>query len=528
MIVSPIGRYTARLAAAGALTLALCGGAAAETTLRAVMHSDLKILDPVWSGTQIVRSHAYMVYDTLFALDAALKPQPQMVDKWEVSPDKLTYTFTLRDGLEWHDGKPVTAEDCIASLKRWAARDAMGQKLLDYTKELIPVEARTIRLVLKEPYGLVLESLAKPGGTAPFMMPKRVADTPASQQFTDPTGSGPFIFKADEWKPGSKVVYVRNPKYKPRAEPASGLGGGKVVKVDRVEWIAMTDQQTAVNALLSGEIDVIEQVSHDLIPLVEPEKSITLQRTALSNQFSLRLNWLHPPLDNPKIREAIGYALEQTDFLQASIGDKRYYRPCKTYFVCDTPFATTAGADGRLEGNAKKAQEMLKEAGYDGTPVVLMQSTDLAVLTNLAPVAKAQLERAGFKIDMQSMDWQTLVSRRVRKEPPAQGGWHLFITSWGSLDLLDPVTMQFLNASCDKSVQGWPCDARIEELRDQFAREADPAKRKAVVDELQTRALTLGTHFPLGEWYGVAALSTKVKNWPKAPSTVFWSVEKTP
>ena len=100
------------------------------------MHSDLKILDPIWTTAYITRNHGYMIYDTLFAIDANGQIKPQMVDKYELSADKLTWTFTLRDGLQWHDGAPVTAEDCVASIKRWGARDAMGQKLMTFVKDM--------------------------------------------------------------------------------------------------------------------------------------------------------------------------------------------------------------------------------------------------------------------------------------------------------------------------------------------------------------------------------------------------------
>src|SRR3989440_9175642 len=176
--------------------------------------------------------------------------------------DALPISFALRDGLEWHDGAPVTAEDCVASIKRWGARDAMGQKLMSYVAELAAPDAKTIRMTLKEPYGLVLQTLAKPGASVPFMMPKRVADTDPQKQITEYVGSGPFIFKADEWRPGEKAVYLKNTKYKPRSEPASGLSGGKVAKIDRVEWIWIADAQTQVNALINGEIDFIEAPPH--------------------------------------------------------------------------------------------------------------------------------------------------------------------------------------------------------------------------------------------------------------------------
>ena len=258
---------------------ALTGGmtaAEAQKTLRVVMHSDLKIVDPIWTTAYIVRNHGYMIYDTLFAQDANGEIKPQMADTYAVSDDKLTHTITLRDGLLWHDGAPVTAEDCAASIKRWGARDSVGQKLMSFVETISASDAKTIVIKLKSPTGLVLIGLGKPSSNVPFMMPKRVADTDPNTQISDFTGSGPFVFNKDMWKPGDKTTYVKFDKYKPRSEPASGLAGGKVVKVDRVEWRAMSDQQQIANALLSGEIDFVEQPKHDLIPLYKKDASMVV------------------------------------------------------------------------------------------------------------------------------------------------------------------------------------------------------------------------------------------------------------
>jgi peptide/nickel transport system substrate-binding protein len=323
------------------------------------------------------------------------------------------------------------------------------------------------------------------------------------------------------------VVYVKNAKYKPRAEPPSGLAGGKVVKVDRVEWIHIADVQTAMNALIGGEVDMVESPGHDLLPVLAKEKDIKLfNSNPTGNQYTFRFNVLHKPFDNPKIRTAALVAMSQEPFLQAVIGDKQWYKTCKAMFICGTPLETTAGLDGVLNGDAAKAQQMLKDAGYDGTPVVLMQSTDLQVLTNLAPVAKAQLEKAGFKVDMQSMDWQTLVARRTKKDPPNAGGWNAFLTSWVAADILNPVMAGFFNAACDKAMFGWPCDAEIEKLRDQYSKESDPAKQKAIVEAVQKRWVEYPTHVHLGQWYSPFALRKNVEGNMVAPVTVFWNVTK--
>ena len=268
------------------------------------MHSDLRVIDPGFTTAYITRDHGYMVYDTLLATDANFKIQPQMAD-WKVSDDKLTYTFTLRDGLKWHDGTPVTAEDCVASLKRWGRNDGMGQKLMDFTASLEAPDAKTIVLKLKEPYGLVLESIGKPSSLVPFMMPKRLAETPQGQQIPEQIGSGPFKFVKAEFQPGVKAVYEKNTDYVPRKEPASWTSGGKVVKVDRVEWITMADAQTAVNALQSGDIDFMEAPPYDLLPVLEANPDLKID---VLNKFGFqtlgRMNFLNPPFDNVKVRRA--------------------------------------------------------------------------------------------------------------------------------------------------------------------------------------------------------------------------------
>jgi peptide/nickel transport system substrate-binding protein len=501
---------------------------ASAQTIKAVMHSDVKILDPVFSGAYITRNHAYMIYDTLFAIDEKLQVKPQMVDSWTTSDDGLTWTFKLRDGLEWHDGTPVTSEDCVASLKRWAARDSMGQKLALSVQDYKVVDAKTFQIVLKEKFGPLLDALGKPSVVVPFMMPKKTAETDAFKQIDDYIGSGPFVFKKDEWKPGEKLVYLKNPKYKPRPEPMSGLAGGKVVSVDRVEWLWIPDAETQLNALLSGEIDMLESVSFDHLAVLEKNKDIRVIPSTTSSQYVFRMNWLQPPFNNQKIRQAVTYALAQEEFLQANVGDKRFYRACKAMFTCDTPLATTAGMDGLIEGNAAKARELLKEAGYDGTVVVIPQPTDLGVIKQLAPVAKSQLEKAGFKVEVQPMDWQSMVTRlTTKKGPPSEGGWNAFGTSWTQLDILDPLRTPNLATTCEKARGGWPCDEGMEKLRDKFVRAITPAEKKAVAEEVQTYAMQIVTHVPLGEWFDVGAVRSNIGTMAVPPPVpVFWGVTK--
>ncbi len=510
----------------GATTAALLSFSAQAQTLRAVMHADIKIIDPIWTSAYNIRNYGYMVYDTLLAMDENLVVRPQMLEGWKVSDDKLVYNFTLRDGLKFHDGAPVTSADCIASLQRWATKDGMAQKLFSFVKSLEAVNDKTFVLTLKEPYGLVLETLGKPSSYVPFIMPKRVADTPSNVQITDSTGSGPFVFRKDLWRPGEMTVYDKFKDYKPRSEPASGLSGGKVVYVDRVEWLNITDAQTAVNALLNGEIDYIDQPQIDLLPLLEKDKNVKLSNlNPLGVQLNFRFNTLHKPFDNPKIRQAVLYALNQKDLLVAGFGSPEYYTECKALFVCGTSLATTAGYEDKLESDFAKSKAILKEEGYDGTPVVLLYATDTQT-GRLTPVVKSLLERGGFVVDMQAMDWQTVLSRRTRKEAPDKGGWHGFITTWVSADILDPVMTSYLAANCEKANVGWPCDATIEKLRGEYAKAGTDAKRKELATAVQVRASEFPTHVQLGQYNTPSAIRNTLSGHLQAPVPMFWNVKK--
>ena len=498
-----------------------------QKVLRIAPHSNLTILDPIWTTAYITRNHGYLIYDTLFGMDAAGKIRPQMVEKWDVSKDKKTWTFTLRDGLEFHDGKPVTGEDVIASLARWGKRDAMGEKLMGFVEGMEAVSAKSFRIKLKEPYGLVLESLGKPSSNVPFIMPKRVADTPVDKQIDDSTGSGPFVFDKAQWKPGEKVVYLRNEKYRPRSEPPSGTAGGKVAKVDRVEWVIIKDPQTQANALAANEIDVIESPAHELYNTLKANPDIQIfEPNPLGFGAILRFNHLQPPFDNPKVRQAAMAALNQPAFLRAQVGVAELYRTCFSIYPCNSALVTSKGMDFIAKPDLKRAQQLLQESGYDGRPIVIMQPTDLIAIAKLPVVATQLLRQAGFKVDMQAMDWQTLVSRRAKKDPPAQGGWNIFLTVWASIDAANAISMNALNAACDKAWFGWPCDQELERLRDAFARADDEQERKALAEQMQVRAMEVGTHVPVGEYRIPAAARKNLKGFVTGYFLVPWGIEK--
>src|ERR1700751_3459706 len=503
--------------------------AADKKTITAVMHSDLRIIDPLFTTAYITRDHGYMVYDTLLATDSNFKVQPQMAD-WKVSDDKLTYTFTLRDGLKWHDGSPVTAEDCAASLKRWGKNDNMGQKLMDFTASIEAPDAKTIVLKLKEPYGLVLESIAKPSSYVPFMMPKRLAETPVGKQMAEQIGSGPFKFVTSEFQPGVKVVYEKFTDYVPRKEPPSWTSGGKVVKVDRVEWITMADAQTAVNALQSGDIDFMENPPFDLLAVLAADKEIKVDTlNKLGFQTLGRMNFLYPPFDTVKVRRAAFLAMNQKDVLDAMVGNPDYYRVCGAVFVCGTPLASDVGSETLVKANGvAEARKLLAESGYDGTPIVLMAPGDVVTLKAQPIVAAQFLLAAGFKVDVQATDSQTAVPRRASQKPPKEGGWNIFFTNWVGADVMNPVVNLSINGKGKNGGWfGWPDDPKMEALRDAFARTSSPEEQKKLADEIQKENYDQVIYIPLGQFLIPSAWRKSLSGVLDGPATpIFWNIDK--
>jgi peptide/nickel transport system substrate-binding protein len=496
------------------------------TVLKVVPQASLRVLDPIWTTGYITRNHGYLIYDTLFAMDANLKPQPQMVDKWSLSKDKLTYSFTLRKGLKWHDGQPVTSKDCVASIKRWGARDVTGQVFMKFVKSIDPVNASTFKIQLNEPYGLVIDSLAKISSNVPFMMPERVANTDPQKQIEDYTGSGPFRFVKEEFVPGSKAVYEKFKDYIPRKEKPSLLAGGKVVKVDRVEWVYIPDSNTAMAALLNGEVDYYENPPIDLIPLMKAKPGIIVANTdPLGNQGVLRANHLTPPFNNPKARQALFYLVDQQQYMQAIIGDPAKYKLSWAMFMSNGPWATTAGSEG-FKPDLEKAKQLLKEGGYNGEKVVLLDPTDQFVPHNAALVTAQLLRKAGVNVEVQAMDWSTMLTRRAEKKPVSEGGWSLFHTWVTGADQTGVLSNFQAAGLCGTGWFGWYCDPKVEDLKIQWAKETDLKKKKALVEQIQRLAYEGGAYVPLGQFDLPTAYRDNLKGVIISPVTIFWNIEK--
>ncbi|HXC91028.1 MAG TPA: ABC transporter substrate-binding protein [Stellaceae bacterium] len=509
-------------------SLAAAASASPPQTLRLIAQADLRVLDPIWTTATITRNYGYMIYDTLFALDSHFQVRPQMVDHWTVSDDKLVYAFTLRDGLKFDDGAPVRSADCIASLKRWSARDTLGQSLAEAVAEYRVIDDKSFSITLKKPFPLLLAALAKPDSNVPFIMPQRVAETSADEQIKETTGSGPFKFVKDEWQPGHRAVFVKNPEYVPRQEPPSWAAGGKVVHVDRVVWLYLPDPTTAVAAFTTGEADWWENPPPDFYPLLTHNPDVTLvQGSPFGMTGLLRFNDLQPPFDNVKMRQALLYAVDQSDFMTALAGDKKYWNPCFSFYSCDGPMASDAGARPLEEPrNIVKAKQLITQAGYNGEEVALLDPTDFTALHALSLVAADLLRRLGINFEVEAMDWGTLVSRRASKAPVDQGGWSIFLTTFPGIAILDPAVDAPLRANGAEAWFGWPDDPVIEKLRASWMDAPTEEERKAIAADLQREAYVNVPYIPLGEYSARTAFRNNLSGVDIGPALFMWSVVK--
>ncbi len=509
-----------------ALSAWLAAGAAqAEPKiLHVVPQTDIVLLDPVFGTASISNIAGMMIYESLFSWDSHLQPKPQMVESWTTSPDALTWSFTLRPGLKFHDGQPVTTADVIPSMQRWMDFDGGGRKLAEDLAAMEPVDANTFKMVLKRPFPSMLATLAAAPSRFAAIMRARDLTNP-KKQVTTAIGSGPFRYVASERISGAKIVWERNPDYIPRNEPPDGTAGGRVVKVDRVEWDILPDPATVVAALQAGEVDFVEQPALDLLPLISANKQIKIERLSqISDQTMLRANNLQWPFTDVRARQALNYVIDQGDEMASAFGDKANWSRCNAFFVCGGPYGIDAGAEGFHQDFAK-ARELLKQAGYNGEKLTFIASHDNANGA-MSEVAADAMARAGMNIEMVWSDWATVVGRALKQGPVAEGGWNLRVTSSPGPATANPATNSGTDMSCSRrNFSGWPCDEAAERLRSQFA-DADDAAKPAILEALHRRLAEMAPYRVLGQSHSPVAYRANVTGVLSSPIVVYWNIGK--
>ena len=517
------------ITAAAALAAPRIGRAQASRTLRFIPQADLATLDPHWTTAYVTRNHGYMVFDTLYGSDSQFQPSPQMVAGHVVEDDGRRWTLTLREGLLWHDGTPVLARDCVASIRRWAQRDAFGQALMAATDDLVAPDDKRIVFRLKRPFPLLPNALGKSGTPMSAMMPERLANTDAMTQLKEVVGSGPYRFLADERVPGAKVAYARFERYLPRADGTpEWTAGPKRAWFDRVEWTTIPDSATASAAVQNGEQDWWEYAGGDLLPMLRKNQNLKVDvLDKYGTTEIMRFNHLFPPFDNAAVRRAVLGAVVQADFMQAVAGDDTaMWHDGVGIFCPNTSMASDAGMEV-LTGkrDLARSKQELADAGYKGERVALMVPTDFPTLKALCDVTADLLGKLGMNVDYQATDWGTVVQRRAKRDPIDKGGWNVFCTGFNSSDLLNPAGHLALRANGAKAWFGWPDDPKLEALRDAWFAAPDVPTQQRICADMQREALFNVNYAPLGSYLQATAYRAELHGVLDG-FAMFWNVQR--
>jgi peptide/nickel transport system substrate-binding protein len=471
-------------------------------TLTYIPQADLTILDPIWTTATISTIHGYLVFDMLYGTDETGKIHPQMAAGHTVEDDGLTWRFSLREGLKFHDGEPVLARDVVASLKRWGERDTFGQTLMQATAELTAPSDRQVVFRLRKRFPLLAHALGKTTGNMPCIMPERLALTDANKQVTEMVGSGPYRFVAAERLVGSQVVYEKFRDYVPSpVGPPSYSAGPKIANFDRVRWTVIPDTSTAAGALQSGQVDWWEQPTPDLIPTLRRNRNLRVQVTDPAGQIGImRFNFLHPPFDKPAVRRAVLPAINQREFMEAFAGeDKEFWQDGVGIFTKGSPLASDAGVEV-MAGNVEAARKALASSGYQGERIIVLAPADQPRIYAMSLVGADVLRRIGFAVDLQSLDWGTVVQRRASKQPPDKGGWNVFLTFFTGANPASPPGHLGLRGNGDKAWFGWPTSPQLEKLRADWFDAEDLADQQRICREIQLQAWQDVPFIPLGQY----------------------------
>lgn len=490
-----------------------------------VIGDDLTELDPTQGSNRISIVYSQMVFDTLFALDGKMMPQPMMVDSYSVSHDGLTRKYVLRKGLKFHDGTPVTSKDAVASLRRWMDNTSIGGQLKARLASLTTDDDSNFTLVLKEPFGFVEFLLAGAGSPIPSIMREQDALRPYHTPMPIPVvGSGPFRYVDSERVVGSQSVFERNPGYVARSEPSDGLAGSRVVKVDRVKWMVMPDATTAAGALAANEADFWMEANPDQLPFLR-ERGLKFIPNGLPFVSFLRPNFLLPPFNDVRARQALALLVDQNELLPALAPGNG--SSCHSFGVCGTFFGSENGSEPYRHPNIDKAKKLLAELGDKMRPIVML-SLATGRDNDIAQVLKQRLEQAGVIVDLQQMDLPTLLQRvRTKGNLPKGGGYNLFVyNATGSL-WFHPLTNSALDLSCGgKNWPGFPCDEKSEALRERFLRANEAASQSAAFEDFETYLWTFMPYVPLGQLDVMNAYRPNIDGVMRGYVQPFWNITK--
>ncbi|WP_048645435.1 ABC transporter substrate-binding protein [Nitratireductor soli] len=467
-------------------------------------------LDAMVSSTDIVGMISQHIFETLFTFDADWNLTPLLAASLPtISDDARTYTIELRENIAFHDGSAMTSSDVVASLKRWLEVAARGKQVAANVEAIEAVDARTVKITLKEPYSPLLSLLAF-NNSAAIVIPEETIPDGAATPLATFVGTGPYMLK--EHKPDQYIQLVRFDDYVMRDEDPSGFGGARHAYLDEIRFVPVPDINTRTEGAIAGQFDFVDTLPVESYDRLTTEKS----EPVLLEHFGwpiFVMNTKEGVLSDMRVRQALQAALSTSDMLAAAFGDTKFYAVDGPMYPANYAWRTEAGVELYNQANLDKAKELLAAAGYDGKPLRILTSRQYEFHYKMALVAQAYLEQAGFKVDMQVVDWATLVQRNKKPEL-----WEIFITH--SPFLPEPA----LNFILSKSAGGWWDTPEKEKALTAFTSTSVPEERKAHWEELQKLIFEQAPIVKVGDFASLSAKSPALEGFRPSPWPAFWNV----
>jgi len=500
-----------------ALVLAVPGGPARSAgpvpggVIHVATNAEPGTLDWTASTATATRLVSWHIFETLFALDRTYNARPLLAEGYSVSADGLHYTIHLRKGITFHNGQPMTADDVVASLERWAQVSGGGRETFKFVRHVTKVDPSTILIDLARVFTPLITNIADPKQAA-IMMPKGIAEAAGEKPVKEYVGTGPYMFQ--KWEPGHQIVLVRNPRYASRSEDWGGLTGKKVAYADEIDFFPVRDDQVRFAGVSTGQYDLALELQPDLYAQVKANPRLSVDVVKVFSWRAAVFNKAKPPFNDARMRLAVQYAVKPAE-LMAALGPKEFWHlDPGLFFPEQTSLYSTAGSDVYNHQDLQRAKALMKEAGYGGQKIVLMTTKDYAWSYNLSQVLAPQLQAAGFAVDEQVYDWPTLLSRRAKKD-----GWDIFLT--GFSPSFDPTAVIFFAGNWPGFYESKAMDALLSRWSQTPAN--DSGGRKALMDQIQTTFYKEVPVAKFGNEYGLEVYNDHLHGYAGFFDVRFWN-----
>ena len=479
--------------------------------LKAAMIGEPPSLDIHWTTAVITQQITWHVYEGLYTYDAQFNPIPMLAEGHTVADGGRRYTIALRRGVKFHNGKEMTSADVVPSLQRWGKMSTPGKALWKNVEAVEAKDPYTVVIHLKEPSGSLLYGLGRPNNAA-AIYPKSVMDAAGDGQVKEFIGTGPYRFV--EHRPDRHIRLARFKEYVARTDAPEGYGGKRTAYVDEILFMPVPDVAVRLAGVETGEYHFGQQIKQDQYDRLKTVSGVDARVVKPSGWITAVPNHKQGLMANKKIRQAFLAALDMEPIMAAAIGNRDFYRLDAGLFYPEQPLWHSAVSKNAYSQNDKeKARRLLREAGYNGSPVRWITTKEYEWMYKSALVSKQQLEAAGFAVDLQVVDWATLVQSRNKPE-----AFDVFST--GFTFTADPA----LATSLQCNWPGWWCTEEKDRLLADLAREIDPKKRRALIDRLQTIFYEDVGRVKLGDYFALDAVRKEVRNFRSTPELFFWNV----